>query len=60
MTDFGEPGYGGPCPPPGKPHRYNFSVHALKADRLDLDEKASGAMVGFNLGQNTMTLRHGR
>src|SRR5438105_15783798 len=21
-TDFGEPGYGGPCPPPGKPHRY--------------------------------------
>ena len=20
-TDFGKPGYGGPCPPPGKPHR---------------------------------------
>jgi Raf kinase inhibitor-like YbhB/YbcL family protein len=65
MTDLGKPGYGGPCPPPGKPHRYVFTVHALKTDRLDLDERASGAMVGFNLGQNTIgkasvTLRHGR
>ena len=33
MTDFGQPGYGGPCPPPGhKPHRYIFTVHALKVD----------------------------
>jgi len=65
MTDFGKPGYGGPCPPPGNPHRYIFTVHALKTDKLDLDEKASGAMVGFYLGQNTLarasvTLRYGR
>src|SRR5579884_791937 len=33
MTDFGQPGYGGPCPPPGdKPHRYIFTVYALKVD----------------------------
>src|SRR3954451_571495 len=51
MTDFGKPGYGGPCPPPGNPHRYIFTVHALKTDKLDLDEKASGAMVGFYLWQ---------
>jgi hypothetical protein len=54
-TDFGTPGYGGPCPPQGdKPHRYIFTVHALKVDKLPLDAKASGAMVGFNLHMNSL------
>ena len=30
-NDFGKIGYGGPCPPPGKPHRYFFEIHALDA-----------------------------
>lgn len=28
-NDFGEFGYGGPAPPPGKPHRYIFTLYAL-------------------------------
>jgi hypothetical protein len=28
-NDFGKVGYGGPCPPPGKPHRYSFRLYAL-------------------------------
>lgn len=54
-TDFGAPGYGGPCPPVGdKPHRYIFTVHALKVPTLDLTAEASGAMVGYFLGQNAL------
>jgi Raf kinase inhibitor-like YbhB/YbcL family protein len=28
-NDFGKVGYGGPAPPPGKPHRYYFKLTAL-------------------------------
>jgi Raf kinase inhibitor-like YbhB/YbcL family protein len=30
-NDFPRIGYGGPCPPPGKPHRYFFKLYALDA-----------------------------
>src|SRR3954465_14424129 len=43
-TDFGAAGYGGAGPPPGdKPHRYVFTVYALKVDKLDLPADASPA-----------------
>jgi Raf kinase inhibitor-like YbhB/YbcL family protein len=66
MTDYGRHGYGGPCPPAGgKPHRYIFTVYALKVDQLPLKEDASGAMVGFYLNSNalakaTLTATYGR
>ncbi len=28
-NDFRKTGYGGPCPPPGKPHRYFFKLYAV-------------------------------
>jgi Raf kinase inhibitor-like YbhB/YbcL family protein len=31
LNDFRRSGYGGPCPPPGKPHRYFFTLYALDA-----------------------------
>jgi Raf kinase inhibitor-like YbhB/YbcL family protein len=31
LNDSGKVGYSGPCPPPGKPHRYFFRLHALGA-----------------------------
>jgi Raf kinase inhibitor-like YbhB/YbcL family protein len=40
ITDFKRTGYGGPCPPPGKPHRYFFKLYALDAD-LALNPRAT-------------------
>jgi Raf kinase inhibitor-like YbhB/YbcL family protein len=55
LTDFGQGGYGGPCPPAGdKPHQYLITIHALKVDKLGLDAKSSPALVGFYLSGNTL------
>jgi Raf kinase inhibitor-like YbhB/YbcL family protein len=64
-TDFGSAGYGGPCPPPGKPHHYHFRLYALKVAKLDLPADASAAMLGFNvhaqsLGSAELTGLYGR
>lgn len=40
VNDFGRVGYGGPCPPPGKPHRYVFKMYALD-EVLDLKPRMS-------------------
>ena len=53
-TDFGTPGYGGPCPPPGKPHHYYFRLYALKVPKLDLPADATAAFVSFNVNANSL------
>jgi len=44
-NDFGQTGYGGPCPPPGQTHRYVITLTALKVAKLPLDRNATPAMV---------------
>lgn len=58
-NDFGNIGYGGPCPPPGGPHRYRFTLYALDQS-LDLKTGASkkqvlDAMQGHILAQGQLT-----
>lgn len=64
--DYGVAGWGGVCPPQGdKPHRYIFTVHALKVDKLDVPADATAALTGFMingnaLGKASFTARYGR
>lgn len=65
-TDFGSPGWGGPCPPVGdQPHRYVFTLHALKVEKLEIPEGATASLVGFmvnanSIGKASLTARYGR
>jgi Raf kinase inhibitor-like YbhB/YbcL family protein len=63
-NDFRKVGYGGPAPPPGKPHRYFFKVYALDAP-LDLSAGATKAqleeaMKGHVLAEGQLMGRYGR
>ena len=65
-TDFGAPGFGGACPPKGdQPHRYIFTIYALKTDKLEVPADASPALIGFMINANklraaTFMARYGR
>ena len=64
-NDFDEDGYGGPCPPPGKRHRYQITVYALKTRRLSVGAGQPARMfdheIGVSaLGSATLTVTYGR
>lgn len=55
VTDYGAAGYGGPCPPEGdKPHRYIFTLYALKVDKLDVPKDAKASLIGFMVNANAI------
>lgn len=61
---FRKIGYGGPCPPPGKPHRYFFKLYALD-QKLDLragasKEELEKAMAGHTLAKAEIVGKYGR
>lgn len=54
-TDFGAPGWGGPCPPVGHGrHHYNFRLYALKVAKLDVGPGASAALIGYMVNANAI------
>jgi Raf kinase inhibitor-like YbhB/YbcL family protein len=64
LNDFGKVGYGGPSPPPGRPHRYFFKLFALDT-RLPTAEKMTKdrlleAMNGHILAQGQLVGNYGR
>lgn len=48
-TDFGVPGYGGPCPPAGSLHRYVLTVYALATETTEIPADVSAAAIGHFL-----------
>jgi len=66
VTDFGAPGYGGPCPPKGdRPHHYIVTVYALKTSKLSVGPGASPAQIGYfihfaTLAKGRLVGRYGR
>ncbi|MBW2147646.1 MAG: YbhB/YbcL family Raf kinase inhibitor-like protein [Deltaproteobacteria bacterium] len=64
INGFRRIGYGGPCPPPGKPHRYFFKLYAL-SKKLDLPPGVAKknllkSMEGSILGQAELMGMYGR
>jgi Raf kinase inhibitor-like YbhB/YbcL family protein len=55
MGMTGSPAWGGPCPPKGqKAHSYNFTVYALKVEKLDLPPAATASQAGFFVNLNAI------
>jgi Raf kinase inhibitor-like YbhB/YbcL family protein len=54
---FGEIRYGGPCPPPGKPHRYFFRLYALDS-KLEIPPGSTRQELGRAMEGHTLVEGH--
>ena len=64
-NDWDSDGYGGPCPPPGKPHRYVVTVYALGSTDLRLRQGTPALMFDHEIRTNSiasaqLTFTYGR
>jgi Raf kinase inhibitor-like YbhB/YbcL family protein len=64
-NDYGDTGYGGPCPPPGKPHRYVVTVFALNTADLRLGPARHALMFDHEINTSVLakaqlTVTYGR
>ncbi len=65
-NDYGGHAFGGACPPKGdKPHRYVFTVFALKTEKIEVAPDATAALIGYMihanaLAQDSFTAKYGR
>jgi Raf kinase inhibitor-like YbhB/YbcL family protein len=48
-NDFGEIGWGGPCPPPGETHHYVFTIYALNRESIEYSPTTTPAHLGVEL-----------
>lgn len=65
-NDFGIKEYGGPCPPSGdRPHRYIFTIYAIKTEMLKISphadrETVEASLEENSLGKTSFTISYGR
>lgn len=64
INDFNDSIYDGPCPPPGKPHHYDFTLYAIDVPALPgsllTGPHLEQAMKGHVLAQTRVTGLYGR
>lgn len=54
-TDFGAPGWGGPCPPEGHGvHNYVFTLLAIKTEKLEIPAGATASLAGYMINGNSL------
>lgn len=64
VNGFGKSAYGGPCPPPGKPHHYVFTLYALNVANVGAGgmtgAQVTHALHGHILATGKLTALYGR
>jgi hypothetical protein len=54
VNDWGEPGYGGPCPPGNSRHRYHFILYALSSQQLPITARSKISEASATIKKSTV------